>query len=457
MAKKNSKIIRYKKKWNLDLGVIIFAFIFVYLVASVISYVSKDEIHVYEVVSGSLANYADYTALILRDETVTSCENSGYLSFYVRDGKKVGANDLVYTIDESGRVLDLLSQTDSENSLSSDDLKALKNEVSQFAMSYDSLDFSAVYDMKSSISATLLEYVNAETLEELLATLPGTDTSTFIKYYTPVSGVLSLGLDGMEGLTAEEVTAADFDTSSYEKKQLNSGQMVESGTPVYKMIGDEEWYLIIPLSDEDVRAFSGLSTVNFSFTVSQLETSGTFEMYTGADGGTYGKITLNRYMVQYLGKRYVNIEIETSDIEGLKIPASSVVYKDFYQVPKEYLTSDGVVLVENYDTDGTLTVERVTPVTYSADEDYCYLDAESYEAGQNVAKEDSNDRYTLSRVSSLPGVYNVNKGYVIFRKILILDEGEEYDIISSPESSVSVYDHIVLNSDTVYEGQIIYY
>ena len=54
-AKKTKKIIRYKKPININIGTIIFLFIFVYLVIIVFNYFSKDKIHIYEVVEGSLA------------------------------------------------------------------------------------------------------------------------------------------------------------------------------------------------------------------------------------------------------------------------------------------------------------------------------------------------------------------------------------------------------------------
>ncbi len=457
MPKKNQKVIRYRRPWNLNVGVIIFAVIFIYLVISVVTYLSKEQIHVYEVTSGSLANYLDYTALILRDETVSSCQNSGYVSLYVRDGRKVGIGDLVYSIDESGRVLEMLSQNDGGNSLSSDDLQDLKSEISQFSMSYDSMNFSSVYDMKNNIQTILLEYVNASALEELTSQLSESETSTFIKSYADISGIISTAVDGLEDLTPEEVTAESFDSSSYTRTLISSGQAVERGTQIYKTITDETWYLIIQLSEEDEETFQNTTSVTLSFKGSSLETTGSFEMYQGADGGTYGKITLNRYMVQFISRRYTDIEIQTRDVNGLKIPASSIVYKEFYQVPQSYMTSDGALLVEFYDEDGHSYVEKVTPVTYSTDAEYCYLDVNEYDAGLNVIMEDSNDRYILRQRAQLPGVYNVNKGYVIFRKILILDEGSEYDIISSSDSSVSIYDHIVLNGETVTEGQIIYY
>ena len=162
-------------------------------------------------------------------------------------------------------------------------------------------------------------------------------------------------------------------------------------------------------------------------------------------------------MVQFVDDRYVDIQIETENVQGLKIPVSSVVYKSFYTVPRSYLTESGELLVETTDAEGNTAVSAVTPVTVSGNEEYCYLDAARYQAGQAVILQDSNERYTLGATEELTGVYNINRGYAVFRRVEILEESNEYYIVSTSGSSLSVYDHIVLDSSAVSENDIIYY
>ena len=458
MARRRStKIIKYKKPWNLNVGVIIFMFIFVYLLACVFTYMSKEKVRIYEVTQGSLTDYADYTALILREETVAACEATGYINYYIRDGRKTGVNDLVYTIDETGRILELFKQNTGQSILPAEDLKEFKEEAARYALTYDPMEFSTVYDMKSRMQSALLEYVNASVLEEFASQTAVTELETFIKSYAAVSGVVCMALDGLEGMTPEQVTQEAFDSSKHPRKLLVSGEQVEQGEPVYKTVSSEKWYLIFQITEGDIIRFHETNTVKLSVKGSPLTLEGGLEIYTGADGNTYGKITLNRYMVQFVDTRYVKIQIETEDVTGLKVPASSVVYKSFYKVPRSYLTADNELLVEVYGEDGSVSAEKVTPVIYGTDQENCYLDGSDYRAGQFILKENSNDRFQLAQTEQLPGIYNVNKGYAVFRKIRILEENVEYCIISIQESAVSIYDHIVLNAGAVTEGQIIYY
>lgn len=454
MARKKSKIIKYRKPWNLNVGIIIFTFIFVYLAACLFVYMSKEKVSIYEVSKGSLTDYADYDALILRNETVTACTQSGYIHYYIRDGRKAGVNDLIYTIDETGQTLRQYQQNTGESSLPPEDLREFKTEAAQFALIYDPMDFSSVYDMKASMQSSLLEYISAGTGQE---PSEQTETESFYKVYASESGVISMTLDGLEGMTPEQVTEENFNGASYPRTVLSSGQQVESGKPVYKTIRDEEWYLIFPVSENDEERFRETTAVNLTVKGSPLHLSGSFDIYRGADGKSYGRITLNRYMVQFLKKRHVKIQIETEDVTGLKIPVTSVVYKSFYKVPRSYLTIDGELLVEVYGEDGSVTVEKTTPVTYGSDPENCYLPGDEFRAGQFIVVEDSNERFQLAQTEQLPGVYNVNKGYTMFRKIKILEENAEYYIISTQESNVQLYDHIILDTGLVTEGQIIYY
>ncbi len=68
--KKNKKVVRYRRPLNINVGMIIFAIIFLYLVFSVSTYLKREKIQFYEVVEGGIVNNKIYTGLILREEQV---------------------------------------------------------------------------------------------------------------------------------------------------------------------------------------------------------------------------------------------------------------------------------------------------------------------------------------------------------------------------------------------------
>lgn len=79
--------------------------------------------------------------------------------------------------------------------------------------------------------------------------------------------------------------------------------------------------------------------------------------------------------------------------------------------------------------------------------------------GDYIQMEDSSNRIQIQEknLEVLHGVYNINKGYAVFREVTVIDENEEYCIIESNSTyGLAAYDYIVLNVDQVTEDQIVY-
>ena len=108
--KKKSKIIRYRHPLNINVGMIIFAIIFVYLVFSVYTYMKKEKVQFYEIVEGNIVNDRQYTGIILRDERVESTDRAGYINYYIREGKRAAIGTRIYSIDETGNMAELMQE-----------------------------------------------------------------------------------------------------------------------------------------------------------------------------------------------------------------------------------------------------------------------------------------------------------------------------------------------------------
>ena len=73
--KKNKKVVRYRRPLNINVGMIIFFIIFIYLVFSVYTYLKREKIQFYEVVDGGIVNNRIYNGLILRDWSSDVCSS----------------------------------------------------------------------------------------------------------------------------------------------------------------------------------------------------------------------------------------------------------------------------------------------------------------------------------------------------------------------------------------------
>ena len=77
--------------------------------------------------------------------------------------------------------------------------------------------------------------------------------------------------------------------------------------------------------------------------------------------------------------------------------------------------------------------------------------------GTVIVRPDSDDRFTVGKTKSLRGVYNINKGYAVFKKVRILCENDEYYIVREGEDySISNYDHIVQNGSSVDPDEVVF-
>ncbi|MBD8972849.1 MAG: hypothetical protein EGQ63_03315, partial [Clostridiales bacterium] len=91
-------------EFRVNIGTIIFAIIFLYIVIRIIISLQKESLSIYEVQNSYIDTNINVTALIAREEELVDAASSGYVSYYVRDGEKIGKNKTVYTIDETGSI-----------------------------------------------------------------------------------------------------------------------------------------------------------------------------------------------------------------------------------------------------------------------------------------------------------------------------------------------------------------
>ena len=143
---KTKKVVPYRRpRNNFNIGTLIFLLIFIYLAFSVIKYIGRDKIQFYEVVEGSIVNDKTYTGLILREETVKTAEQSGYVNYYIREGKRAAAGSRIYSLDETGELEKYLEENqETGQAFSDENLSSIKKRLSSLCLSYDDTDFSAV-------------------------------------------------------------------------------------------------------------------------------------------------------------------------------------------------------------------------------------------------------------------------------------------------------------------------
>ena len=435
---------------HLNIGIVIFGALFLYLVITLILYLTQVHTETWQVTAGTLSKNETYTAIALRKEQVIKAKGDGYVNYFIADGMKAGTNEAVCIVSEQQ---DLVKK----HAITTDDLTAIRQLADRYARAYDRNQFRSVYDLKFSLDTSVYGASDFDSADGTL-------------YYAGSDGVISYSSDWYETKTADGIEASDFYTKSYHKNQLKSDASVSAGMPVYRLINSEEWSIVLSLTDHQYKRLSESerTTIRVRFAKDGLSEVGTLRLF---DAGSthYAEITFTDGMVRYCNDRFLNVELVTNTQSGLKIPRSSVVEKTFYIIPASFETEGGEsgdsgFLRESIDENGSLTTSFVEATLYEkttpeneADESYYYVDQQTFHEGDVIIQPDTNERYTIGMTAKLAGVYSTNKGYAVFRKIQILDEDDETCIIAVGTSfGVTQYDYIVRNGDRVKEEDILH-
>lgn len=442
---------------------LIFATIFIYVVICVIMYFQAQHIVGYSVKEGSLTSNTIYKGIALRSEEIITSNDAGYVNYFAREGERAAYGNLIYTIDETGKLSDYIKSNESgENTLSDSDLSELKTEIVSFAGNFDCKDFSSVYNFKYNVEGTVMKLANYNILENVDA-LNGASGTALINYcYAPDSGIVIYSTDGYEDLTLQDITKEHFDQDAYEKTHLVNNELIAKGDPVYKLSTSEDWSIVIPVEVDLAAQLEEAEYIKVRFLKNQYTAWGKVTTNTNEAGDTFASLTFTNSMITFCTDRFVDIELLLEDESGLKIPNSAIVEKEFFIVPKEYVTLGGNsgnsgVLLETYDENGNATTEFVETSIYEETETEYYLDDTVLRAGNYLIKPDSTDKYAVSKTGTLIGVYNINKGYADFKQIIILYQNDEYSIVKSNTAyGLNVYDYIVLDASTVKDNEFIY-
>lgn len=447
----------YRKKWNINIGIIIFGVVFIYLIVTVLMYLTSNHVSAYEVREGSILKDNAYTGIIFRDEMVVQADTGGYVNYFALEGSKVGAKTRVYTI--SDKKLEFEDSTTEESQdLSSEEQAALLIKTQSFTENFKDQKFSDVYTLKNNIT-TVLESKSNQSRQAQLDAIAAQEGGGLQIYSAASDGIIIYATDGYETTTADDVTEDMIAKKDYEKISLGNNVKINVGDPVYKLIRANTWSIAILLDDETATQLVDTTSVKVRFSKDNETAQAGFSIKNKKDA-KFGILSFDSSMVRYAEERYLDLELILEDQSGLKIPKSSVVTKEFYLISEDYLTQGGNrkgdgILVDN----GKDNPEFQSVEIYDRDEENgkVYLDANAFDKDTVLVKPDSSDTCRLNKTKSIKGVYNINKGYAVFKQVNILCESDDYYIVESGNTyGLSNYDHIALYGEDVRENDVVF-
>lgn len=431
-----------------SIGTVIFGALFVYLLITFFLFITAHHIVSYQVMAGPLSKNETYEAIVLRDEEVITATEGGYISYFTSDASRVSVGEAVCAVSDTADLLGLKELTPA-------DISSLRTVVSQYSQSYDPDHFSNVYDLQNSLNDAVLMTSDRNSLSGTI-------------YASQKDALVAFSCDGYEYLTQDDMTIDVFNSMAYQKQNLRADNRVNAGEPLYRTVKSDTWSIVIPVTDQQTVRLASHSRIKVVFDKDGMTQTGRLILFKNGDQ-RFVRITFTSGMYRYCNDRYLTVELVTNTRSGLKIPLSSIVMKEFYLVPDYFQTrggGDGSIgfLKEVVDEDGRRTTSFAEAVLYAemTDEEtgirYYYVDKEVFDEGDILIQPDSSTRYTVRDTGMLEGVYSTNKGYAVFRKVVIIDQNEEYCIVESGTNyGISQFDYIVLNAADVDEKDLLYH
>ena len=477
---RKDKVIPYRGQRNLNFIAFIFVLILIYLIVQIIRMFTGEDFRVYELTREEVYSAANLRrGIVLREEIPYASDFSGNLNYLTAEEIRLGYNTPVYTTRDLSYFTEGAAGSVSASDLTAGSLKTIKSKLEKGASRPDEqfyLHYLDESDIQAAVKSGFLQSSDFS-LDSLIR--DGSNVS-----YTDRSGYVLFRSDDFDYSSPEDLTAASFNEENLKTQIFSTGRQAEAGGLAYQIVPDDSFELVFMMDKNDMIRYEGKSYLNVELTRLKVSQNAAFRMFTASDGSIMGVLSFSKYGSSYLTERFIDFSLREEEVSGFRIPVSSVLTREFLLIPTDYIMNSAgegtKVFREVTDSLGGSDVTPVSISVYSVRGDMAYISSTKLEAGdylirpmeyQVARKEDGREvmqivyeadysgRYHLAVTAPLNGVYNVNKGYCIFRQVEILETTRDgYYYLISPKTAygLSAYDRIMENAEMVTDNQIVF-
>lgn len=489
-VKKQKKRPKRRSRAYLVMPLLIFAIIAVYLCGQIAMLASrKSETNVETVSYGSISTPQLYTGLVVRKEYVGTSSRTGQPFFQFSQGDYVAKGAEVCTVKDVDSTealeskldaidLDILESQKSRTDLSvfSEDIARLEDNITRTVDAYAGramkTNFSYMYTMKSQVSSFMDQRneiwltENVDSLSQLTQERNSYQqqlAQSMSSVTAQESGILCLSYDGLETTltpdTLADVTEAQMGGAKTE--YISKAKSVAEGDPLFKVISSNKWYLVSFLPAQETLGWETGDTLSLDVTTEEDTTSINVMIDTIEQGESNSKVIFSTYdhMDKFMERRTLSFSMKNEAAEGLKIPNDAIVEKSLICVPAEFITESGAeqgVMLANGEKGKFLSLQIIT-----SDGENVYVEQSSstLKTGDVILKGEGEnmERYTVSDIRLMSGVYVANSSMAQFVAVEILEQNQEYAVVKTGQGAgLQPYDLIVSDAKNVTEGQSVY-
>ncbi|MBR6229766.1 MAG: hypothetical protein IKQ97_08520 [Eubacterium sp.] len=454
----NNNVVQMRRHSQPGIAVFLTLLILLYLGILAWNYFTKNHVSIYEVNTSEISDDSPAFAYIFRTEEVVTTDDAGYINYYIPEGSRIGKGDVVYTLDDDDSLRSMLTTLRNEKAVSTQ-IAPIREEIATFHNSFSPSNYTQLSDFHFSVNNTILEHSRGNLFRDLKKLIKNEGSnSQYRKYTAAKSGVVSYYTDGYEGLSTASITPDILEKNgTIERKQVAENGRVNAGDPAYKLVTSNDWMLFTELDDNYYETLKDESTVRVTILRDGISFNASIE-HIEQNGKHLVLLTTSRYMERYINDRFLRIEFTLRQAKGLKIPNSSILEKEYFEIPSGFITNSNgkqTVIRQVHKEDGTTDVENIDIVSQYSEDDRSYIRDSRLAAGDTLMSPDGG-LYTLQNKTTRTGVYSVNEGFCRFKPVDVLYHNKEYSIISdTTRDGLSAFDHIVVDPSDLNDDDFI--
>lgn len=345
-----------KKRLRLIFVGLIFIYLFFRSVPSLFAIGPKTKLPEKHIIEDKI----ETEAIIIKQENVYHADGEGKIELFGTEGERIPVGEKIaeltlltdtstlnQQLEEVENKIDILIKTDMEN-------KSVDNDEKKIEENIDDI----IEDIQRSISKE--DYENAEILKDKLSMynekqrdVSGDKTlinksldnlkdqrenikkqisNNVFNYFSKEAGIVSFKIDGYEEEYSfnnkDDYEYSDFKEFSKDENAVVSGS-VEAGQPVFKIINNFQWYMIIKIEEiEDIASYEEGDPILLVGEQIEDELEGYIEKINKDKGKGLILCKFNVDFQHYYDKRHMNVDIIKYKYNGFRIPSESIIEID---------------------------------------------------------------------------------------------------------------------------------
>ncbi len=408
------------------------------------------------------------TGIMVRSETVYKNNEPGAVIYKYQNNEKVGYDDeIVIITDDTGLQSNNINVGNSnildyeENYLLyENEVNTINKNIKKYIDNADIDNFRELYLMKNYIENEISER------NKYLVNSNNDDVNFTVKesMKSEKSGILSYNVDGYEDIITYDKLGditEKYTSMQQSKNSFQSKKSVINGEEIYKIIDSNTWYIVSYIENDSLEDISagkyhklylnnGVEYIDIWFYIESIE-----------KGEKTSKVVFKttKKMVDFLEYRNIEFKLYNEVYEGLKIPTSAILEKEFIEIKLDYVyQDDGFYIIKEINEENEMQVPITVSLT-DTEKGVAYLRPEENQninIGEILKNVEIDEVYQIQKLVTLNGVLKVNNGFAEFKPIVLEEKiplENEVTILNTKKNKyIKEYDKIVTVSDTINEG-----